>query len=150
MSKLSISLKPGTIVLILGLILFLSPFGIFKILLPVNAEKMKYTILILGIMLIFGFLLISIALLIYPKYLCVPYALFFFLCSTYCYETSHGIKSMNMVPPPEWNTQQYGWPLANRKVTTHTIGRKDVKITEHFSWKNSVINLCIEENGVTP
>jgi hypothetical protein len=48
-----------------------------------------------------------------------------------------------MVPPPEWNTQQYGWPLANRKVTTHTIGRKDVKITEHFSWKNSVINLCI-------
>lgn len=132
--------RAGIISLILGVILFLCPFGIFKLLQPFNFSDNRYLILVLGILVLIGFALITIALTMFPKYLLIPYALMLLILTSYHSSYPAGL---HMVPPPEWMTEKYGWPLVNREVLIHSLNRTIVGKEARFLWTNSIINFSV-------
>ena len=132
--------KLGIASLVLGATLFTLPLGILKLFYPFDVESNKYIVLVAGIIIVIGFGLISVSLLIFPKYLFAPYGFLLLIITSYGIESGY---SLNMVPPPEWVTEKYGWPLANREVVIHYINREIVDKKDQFLWRNSIINFSL-------
>ncbi len=130
----------GILLLLVSICLLIGSYGMYEVLAP-SVENNDLIVLISGILLMLSVFLLAMSVFKTPKIAFLPFvfALFWFTCQI-PYATGRKIV---ISPPPKWTTSQFGWPLKNREIVVHTVGRVVVERKTEIFWIESIMNFVL-------